>query len=74
MDKKIKCIDCHWSSTDPGFCICTRSYKIRDPEKLHYCRNFYEKKSGGSSKDTTDILGFMNKIMNKIVEESENKR
>lgn len=69
----IKCSDCIFSSTDPGFCICTRSYKVRDPEKLHYCRNFYEKKNVRLSKDTTDILGFMNKIMNKIAEESENK-
>lgn len=73
MDK-IKCINCVFNSTDPGFCICTRSYKVRDPERLHYCRNFYEKKSEEASKDTTDILGFMNKIMNKIAEESENKR
>lgn len=73
MNQKIKCIDCHWSSTDPGFCICTRSYKVRDPERLHYCRKFHEKKSGRPSKDTTEILGFMNKIMNKITEESENK-
>lgn len=69
MDK-IKCIDCIFSSTDPGFCICKRSYKVRDPEKLHYCRNFCEKKSGGTSKDITDILGFINGI----IKESENKR
>lgn len=66
----IKCIDCVFSSTDPGFCICTRSYKVRDPEKLHYCRNFYEKKSEEASKDTTDILGFINGI----IKESESKR
>lgn len=69
----IKCSDCVFSSTDPGFCICTRSYKVRDPDKLHYCRNFYEKKSEKPSKDTIDILGFMNQKMNKIAEESENK-
>lgn len=66
----IKCSDCIFSSTDPGFCICRRSYKVRDPEKLHYCRNFYEKKGGGPSKDTTDILEFINGI----IKESENKR
>lgn len=66
----IKCSDCIFSSTDPGFCICTRSYKVRDPDKLHLCRNFYEKKNGRLSKDTTDILGFMNQI----IKESENKR
>ena len=66
----IKCSDCVFSSTDPGFCICTRSYKVRDPKKLHYCRNFYEKKSEETSKDTTDIFGFMNGI----IKESESKR
>lgn len=67
---KIKCSDCIFSSTDPGFCICRRSYKVRDPDRLHCCRNFCEKKGGGSSKDTTDILGFINGI----IKESENKR
>lgn len=66
----IRCSDYIFSSTDPGFCICIKSYKVRDPEKLHYCRNFYEKKNGGSSKDTTEILGFINGI----IRESENKR
>lgn len=66
----IKCSDCVFSSTDPGFCICTRSYKVRDPDKLHLCRNFYEKKGEGPSKDITDILGFMNQI----IKESEDKR
>lgn len=70
----IKCSDCVFSSTDPGFCICTRFYKVRDPDRLHYCRNFYKKKSGRPSKVTTDILGFMNQIMNQITEESENKK
>lgn len=73
MDK-IKCINCVFSSTDPGFCICTRSYKVRDPERLHYCRNFYEKKSEEASKDTTDILRFINGIINEIIKESESKR
>lgn len=66
----IKCSDCIFSSTDPGFCICERSYKVRDPDRLHYCRNFYEKKEGKPSKDTTEILGFINGI----IKESENKR
>lgn len=70
----IKCSDCVFSSTDQGFCICTRSYKVRDPERLHYCRNFYEKKNRKPSKDTTEILGFINGILNQITEESENKR
>lgn len=42
MDK-IKCIDCIFSSIDSEFCICRRSYKVRDADRLHYCRNFYEK-------------------------------
>ncbi len=66
----IKCSDCIFSSTDPGFCICTKSYKVRDPDRLHLCRNFYEKKGGEPSKDTTDILGFINGI----IKESESKR
>lgn len=70
----IKCSDCVFSSTDSGFCICTRSYKVRDPDKLHLCRNFYEKKSGKPPKDTTEILGFINGILNGIIEESESKR
>lgn len=70
MNQKIKCIDCHWSSTDPGFCICTRSYKVRDPEKLHYCRNFYKRMVKGGSQDVTDVLGFMDQI----IKESESKR
>lgn len=66
----IKCSDCIFSSTDPGFYICKRSYKVRDPDRLHYCRNFYEKKGSGSFKDTNDIFGFINGI----IRESENKR
>lgn len=73
MDK-IKCINCVFNSTDPGFCICTRSYKVRDPERLHYCRNFHEKKSEEASKDTTDILRFINGIIKEIIKESESKR
>ncbi|MFR4450903.1 MAG: hypothetical protein ACLT3T_13245 [Holdemanella porci] len=57
---------------------------VKDPEDVELqileiksdelnCRNFYEKKSGRPAKDTTEILGFMNKIMNKIAEESENR-
>lgn len=69
MDK-IKCIDCIFSSIDSGFCICRRSYKVRDADRLHYCRNFYEKNGGERSKGTIEILGFMNQI----IKESESKR
>lgn len=70
MDQKIKCIDCHWSSFDPGFCICTRSYKVRDPERLHYCRKFCKNMKKGTSPEVTDVLEFINGI----IKESESKR
>lgn len=71
LDIYKKCVLIAHSANSRG--IVSNDTYVKDPDRLHYCRNFYEKKSGRPAKDTTEILGFMNKIMNKIAEESENK-
>ena len=47
-----------------------RAYKVKDLDKLHYCRSFCEEVVKSKSQDTIDIFEFINGI----IRESENKR